>query len=800
MTRSFDAPQAAARCLRYTRPAANFNEALPIGNGRLGAMVYGGIVDDRISLNDDRLWAGHEPPAPNPEGPDLIERSRKLFLDGERKAAQQLLEAEFTTDFPQPYLPAGTLRLRWDQQEDCTHYERTLDLATACAGYNLIQDKVTRQAEVLASYEDDVIAVRFHGTGGTLPDLEIGLDSPLRHDVSAVGQKILLTGRAPSRVRWSEVDDATTDDNRVTYDEVLSRRFAIGVEIVCTDGQVTAGTGRLAVRDATEIVVLIALATDARSSDPGACVETDLLKAAKRPYDLLRSRHVAAYRDLYDRVSLQLAPATAGNEATDKRLGSMASGELDTDLLAMIFDYGRYLMISASRPGSMPTNLQGIWNERVDPPWWSNFTLNINQEMHYWLVGNCGLPECAEPLFDFIEALSEKGKETARVMYGARGWLANHMSDYRLQTTPLGRLDHRVFDESAKWALWPFGGAWLCLHLYDHYDFTRDEAFLKRALPLMRGAAEFMLDWLVDDPEQEGDLTTLPSTSPENTYRYKNDDVCALTKGSTMDIAIIRALFTRCLDVLAVTGDNGHETFAQEVREALARLPDTPLSSDGRILEFDGDWLEAEHPHRHISHLFDLCPHNRITLEGTPDLAEAARRSLQYRGDSGTGWSLAWKARCQARLKNGGKALKHLKDLLTPVSADHFSTGHKDGGLYPNLLAACPPFNIDGNFGYVAALTEMFVQDHAGFIDILPACPAELASGEIRDFHLRGNQRISFAWQGGTVIRLSLEVKTDMTHRILVNGIEHSLTLTKGENVLDHLLQERPLRQSRGGA
>ena len=802
------------RRLVYDRPAGNVNEALPLGNGRIGALVYGRPDLDRLSLNDDRLWAGTTAPPPRADGPQTLATARQLYRQGRRREAQTVLEEGLTTPFNQPYQPAGTAWFDWacsaPDPSALQGYERDLDLSTATAHVKVTRAGVTARHEFLVSAPAQVVMARFEAHGGPLPDLTIRLDSLLRHTVSADGNTLRLHGRTPVDVRWDGIDDLATPDNAVTYDDVESRHYAVSLRVTDTDGVLTSADGQLHVRGATRVVVLVALATDARDGAPAEVATADLDAAARHTPAQLRAAHVRDHAALFDRMRLRLPTPADVAATTDQRLRDHHAGRPDHDLLALMADYGRYLLIASSRPGTMPANLQGVWNESLTPPWWDNYTLNINLQMNYWPAHVTGLHECAEPLADFVHALSVPGRETAAVQYGARGWVANHQSDYRLQTTPVGHLRQGIPENAAKWALWPFGGAWLSLHLFERFGYTGDREALARDYPVMRGAAQFLLDWLVPDPDDPSMLTTMPSTSPENTYVYAGD-VIAVSHGSTMDIAITRALFEACLAASAqldgqvkpdgqvepdgpVDADGQVESGGQDgafvaaIREALARLPETRLSPDGRILELDADWPEGEHPHRHISHLFDLCPGQRISVESTPELAAAAARTLEFRGDDGTGWSLAWKARCWARLKDADHALRVLYLLLAPVDSAVVDWGNEGGGTYPNLLMCCPPFMIEANFGYVAALLELFVQDHTGVIDLLPAVPAVLGEGSLSGVCLRDGLVLSMRWSQGRVRELTLTTPSPRQVEMRLGGQRRTVQLSAGENVLDALV------------
>lgn len=777
------------RRLIFDRPATNRNDAMPIGNGRIGAMVYAGVAADRLSLNDDRLWVGTEPPEPREDGPAVIAEARALFNEGKRKEAQLLLEERFLTDYNQPMVPAGDALFEWDRPAEWDDYELDLDLSDGIVNMAVTQDGVTATGEYLASVAEQVIAVRFAADRGTLADLRVRLECQMHSTVTADGRDIALDGTIPDEIRWDVVDSRVTEDNAITYGpEEDARHYAVRLRIADTDGDVTTDGDALVVRGATQIEVRIAMATDYRGPDPQAIALADLDAGADVSYEQLRSEHVASHRDLFDRTTITLPTPADVARTIPERLADHQAGRMDPDLLALTSDLGRYLLIASARPGSLPPHLQGIWNDQMIPPWWDNWTINANLQMNYWGAHLAGLDECVEPLVDFVHELARLGERTAKVQYGAkRGWVANHQVDGRMTTTPIGYLPQGAVENTAQYAMWPFGGVWLSLHLFEHYTFTRDRAMLARNYPVIAGAAEFLLEWLIDDPENPELLATIPSTSPENTYMYDGERI-AIAKNSTMDIGLSRSLFKAVLatqDALGIGTDGDAAALREEIATALSRLPETAFAPDGRILEFDQDWPEGEHPHRHISHLFELCPGDRITPEGTPELADGAEKVLEFRGDDSTGWSLMWKSRCWARLKKGDRALDLLNELFAPMDIWEVDAGYGHGGIYPNLLMACPPFMIEANLGYIAGLAELFVQDHAGAIDLLPACPAALSSGRIDGLRLREGGILSISWSDGKIDEASIVVEQPETRTIRYNGAEFPVELVAGENRLE---------------
>lgn len=768
--------------LTYTSPARNFNEALPIGNGRIGAMIYGGLGSERISLNHDSLWAGRHPPKPRPAAATLAPIRAALFA-GDRAQAERLVETEHLTTFTQPYLPAGTLMIEWPEEITGVIHSRALDLATALATASSDWAKGSIRREYFASAPDNVIAIRLDMPQATGP-VRISLQSLLMHQIVALNDTLCLTGRAPSSVFWENVESPTTESHQVHYDDASSRHYAIRLWLGTQTGQITADGPNLILQDAADAVILIAIETDAASADPAAACDQILVAARRKGIAKLMADHVQDHASLFDRFSLALGDNPSEKFiSTEQRFASFAGTQNDPSLFALMSDYSRYLMIASSRAGTMPANLQGIWNEDVMPPWWSNYTININTQMNYWAAEAHSLGECHTALLDFVTDLAHHGAETAKVQYGLPGWVTHHQTDFRRQTTPVGFSRPNAMRNPSKWAFWPLGGAWLSLHLHEHYLYSGDLVFLRdRAHPVLKGAAEFLMGWLIDDPRAPGLLTTAPSTSPENTYVDATGQTRAITIGSTMDISIIRAVLQA---FIAADRDLGGpaNALSQRALATLAQLPELALSPDGRIIEFDADWPEAEAPHRHISQLFILAPGAGICPRETPDLAEAARKTLEARGDSGTGWSLAWKALCWARLGHGERAYALLCGLLRMTRSDIREMANLGGGIYPNLLTACPPFQIDANFGFASALNAMIVQDHRTDVVLLPAIPAALSSGRIDGIRLRGSLTLSMQWRDGQLLAASVSSARHQTRRFRLGGCCVDVTLSPGKTV-----------------
>lgn len=738
----------------FDEPARIWEETLPLGNGRLGMMPDGGINKENILLNEISMWSGSKQDTDNPQAVWSLANIRRLLFEGKNDEAQDLMYRTFVckgagsgqgqgANVPYgSYQLLGNLVLDYvyvDGSDSVAAYRRELNLNDAIASTSFRKGKVNYSRESFTSFSGDLGVVHLMADADKALNFTVGMNRPEHYALSVDGKDLLMKGQLPDGVDTLEMKGV---------------KYGARVRVLLPKGgSLIPGDSSLTVQNASEAILLVSMVTNYKNEGFEDQLFSLLAESERKDYSTLRKEHVNAYRSLFDRVDLDLGRSVRDEMPINERLHAFQEDQNDPSLGALYFQFGRYLLISSTRTGSLPPNLQGLWCNTINTPWNGDYHLNINFQMNHWPAEVTNLSELHLPMIEWTKQQVESGERTAKVFYNACGWVTHILGNVWEFTAP---------GEHPSWGATNTSAAWLCEHLFTHYQYTLDKEYLKEVYPVMKGAALFFTDMLVRDPRNKY-LVTAPTTSPENAYRMPNGKVVHICAGSTMDNQIVRELFTNTIAAANILGIDS--AFCQELADKRSRLMPTTIGKDGRILEWLEPYEEVEPHHRHVSHLYGLYPGNEISMEHTPELAEAARKTLEARGDKSTGWSMAWKINFWARLHDGDHAYKLLVDLLRPC-VEKTTNMVNGGGSYPNLFCAHPPFQIDGNYGGCAGIAEMLVQSQTGNIELLPALPTAWKTGSFKGLKVQGGGEVSAKWAEGKMTEAGLKAVVPGTFRI----------------------------------
>ncbi|MES2426403.1 MAG: glycoside hydrolase family 95 protein [Bacteroidota bacterium] len=749
--------------LHYDKPAVNWEQTLPLGNGRLGMMPNSAITDEKIVLNDITLWSGSPQDANNYNAYKKLPEIRELLLAGKNVEAQNLIDKDFVCTGPGSggkqwgcFQTLGDLDLKFDygnaDASKFTNYKRELSLDNAIASSTYQIDGVTYKREYFTSFSNDVAVIRLTADKPGKLNFTIGLNRQERSTTTTIGNTLQMAGRL----------DNGTDGKGMQY--------VANVKAKLTGGTLTANSNSLNIKNATEVIIYVSATTDFRNPAFITTMAQNLTTAIQKPYALLKQEHTAKFKKLFDRVTINLGKAD-DNETTDQRLISFHNNPDNDKLLPVLFyQFGRYLSICSTRVGLLPPNLQGLWANQIHTPWNGDYHLDVNVQMNHFPVEVSNLSELNLPLVELVRDMVKNGERTAKAYYNADGWVAHVITNIWGFTEP---------GESASWGITKAGSGWLCSNLWDHYAFTNDKAYLKSIYPILKGSAAFYNSILIKDPKS-GYMVTAPSSSPENSFVMpdgsgRHASICI---GATIDNQIMRELFANVINASETLGIDA--SFRDQLKKRLKEIPPAGIiSKDGRIQEWLEDYKETEPTHRHVSHLYGIYPASEITVDGTPELAAAAKKTLNVRGDDGPSWSIAYKLLFWARLHDGNRAFKLFHEMMKPVTATgiNYTAG---GGIYPNLLSAGPPFQIDGNFGAEAGISEMLIQSHEGYINLLPAIPDSWkASGSVKGLKARGNFTVDMQWKDGKITACKITSPQAKKVKVKLNGTIKLITSVK---------------------